>query len=144
MAEVTEQSPRGTASVTRAGQVGAWPGLRQAATVVMLSGLACWFWALPQLASRSRPSTADGMSALAEVAADDIPAALATMDGSSSFLAQWRRPRDCSHRLAWVTVARRPGGLPGTVRLKSGPYFSPVFTLSDAPRARRNPLSGAV
>ncbi len=102
--------------------------------MALLSGIACWFWALPQLATGSRPSLAPGVSELAEVAPGDIPGALATMDGANSLLAQWRQQdRSCSSKLAWVTIAGAPGEPPGTVRLRSGGYFSPVFTLSSTP-----------
>lgn len=134
VSELLSAEPRETASAPRASPRGSFPGLRQGVVVVLLCGLACWFWILPRLATGNLPSAVGGASELADVAADDIQAALATMNGSSAFLAQWRqRTRDCNQRLAWVTVARRPDDPPGTVRLQSGSYFSPVFTLPDTP-----------
>ena len=49
------------------------------------------------------------------------------------FAAQMKQPRNCGQKLAWITVVRRPGEPAGTVRLRSGSYFSPIFALSDTP-----------
>lgn len=134
MVEVSDAEPRGAGSAGRARLADAVPGLWSAIVVALLSGLGCWFWALPQLARGGQPASAGGTSELAEVAAAEIPAALGTMNGSNGFMAQWQQSnRSCGQRLAWVTVSRQAGEPPGTFRLKSGSYFSPIFALPDSP-----------
>lgn len=73
-------------------------------------------------------------SELAQVDDQDIAAALTTMDGSTAFLAQFKeRKAGCRLPLAWVTLVRAPGQPHGTIRFRSGTYFSPVVELSDVP-----------
>lgn len=106
---------------------GAWP----AAGIAALSALALGVWARPD---GGAPSTAAGIdvSAVAEVAPQDLEAALDTVSASGEQLAQFRRDA-CGHRLAWVTIMRGPGQVPGRIRLQSGPYISPAFDLGEAP-----------
>lgn len=112
---------------------GAMPGRRQAVAAVVVAGLACWFGVLPQLTAEG-PTAAPVSSAMAMVAAADIDAAITTLDGSKSAVGRLRDDvRDCRKRLAWVSLARQPSSPPTTVRLRSGDYFSPVFTPTDTP-----------
>ncbi|MGA9868046.1 MAG: hypothetical protein WBQ75_16600 [Acetobacteraceae bacterium] len=56
------------------------------------------------------------------------------MNGSTAFLAQFRqRTGGCPRPLAWVSLGRAAAQPAGTVRLRSGTYFSPVFKLTDIP-----------
>jgi hypothetical protein len=121
-----------TAAETRSEQV---PGLLPAVVVATLSGVGFWLF-LTSAVTGELPRDAANATAseLAVVDQRDAAAALATMDGSTEFLAQFKQQKNgCPHPLAWVSVARAPGQPAGTIRLRSGNYFSPIFTLSDVP-----------
>src|SRR6185312_988578 len=122
------------------------PGLWPAAMIALASGIACWFWLATNPGSANSPKNGGlaAASELAEVDDRDIAAALATMNGSSAFLARFKgRAAGCPLPLAWVSLVRAPGQPPGTVRLRSGAYFSPVFTLTDTPQRVAIPYPGA-
>jgi hypothetical protein len=71
---------------------------------------------------------------LAQVDDQDIGAALGTMGGSRSFQAQFKQGQEsCPKPLAWVALKRVQPGPPISIRLRSGNYISPGFTLADAP-----------
>lgn len=112
-----------------------FPGLLSAVAVAVLSGVLFWTW----LSSRAGMNATRGsgtavVSELAPVNRRDLNAALTTMDGSDAFLARFKNDaRGCPQPLAWVSVALAPGQPPGTVRLQSGAYFSPTFTLTSVP-----------
>lgn len=134
VADTSDARPRWATSGGTAKGGATWPGVWPASAVTLLSTLACWYGVLPPLAAGDRPPVAAGVSELADVAADDIPAALATVDPRSYAVSQLgRRARDCGQKLAWVTLARRSGEPPGEVLLKSGAYVSPVFVLPETP-----------
>lgn len=114
----------------------AWPGAWSAAAMLLVSGLVCWFWLMPQLMAERRSRLGNGgvASELAEVGEADLAGALSTMDLPDATLARLQKaPRSCGQKLAWVTLARQPGGAPETVRLRSGNHFSPVFWLPETP-----------
>jgi hypothetical protein len=74
------------------------------------------------------------VSDLAQVDDQDVTAALTTMSGSAAYLEQFKaRAGGCPRPLAWVSLVRTTGEPAGTVRLRSGTYFSPTFNLSDMP-----------
>ena len=111
-----------------------WPGAWPGAAVMLLSGLTGWFWLLPQLATNDRPPAGAAAAELAEVDEADMPGALSTMDLPGSALERLRdASRRCEMRLAWVTLARAPGGASPSVRLRSGGYFSPVVAVPETP-----------
>ncbi len=120
---------------TRATQAGARvatravPGLGMAVLVAGLSALGFGYWAH---ASHSAAAAAD-VARMAEVAPQDIPAALETVEGTPARLARFKDPKACNARLAWVTVMRAPGQRAGRIRLQSGSYISPGFELTEAP-----------
>ena len=137
--QVMNQIPemqRGTAAAPRrSGEEGEASGTWAAVAVVALSGIACWFWLASAMgtATPPRPAAAGAIAELAQVEPQDINGALSTMNGSPGALAQFgQRENRCPLPLAWVSVAGAPGQ-PGTIRLKSGSYFSPIFPLGDAP-----------
>jgi hypothetical protein len=102
--------------------------------MALLSGVACWFWALPQLAPGRAPAIAADGEMMDEVASDDIPAALGAMGISNALIPKLAdEARKCSRRLAWVAIAKQPNGPPGIVQIQSGAYQSPPFTLTDTP-----------
>ena len=99
----------------------------------MLTGAVCWLWLAatpPSAAETADPAS----STLAAVEEQDIVAALATITGSPAVLAQYRASaKTCPQPLAWVSIRRAANQPPGTARLRSGAYFSPLFDLTDAP-----------
>lgn len=115
---------------------GAWP----AAVVVALSAVVFGVWARPG-AEAPATSFAPGASVVAEVAPQDLDAALDTVSGSAEQLAQLRKTA-CDHPLAWVTIMRAPGQPPGQIRLQSGPYVSPGFALGETPVRVALPFPG--
>ena len=116
----------------RQGQPPSVPGGWQAAVIAALSALLAGYGA-SQVHGKSRPDSKGGESRVAEVAPQDLAAALNTVAGTPQQLAQFRDHEACGRRLAWVTVARAAGQAPGRIRLQSGSYISPVFELGDAP-----------
>ena len=117
------------------GQRGA-PGLLPGAAVATLSGLVFWIWLASGAGSVMTPegAAAPVTSELAQVDDQDVTAALTTMEGPPAFMARFKtRTAGCPEPLAWVTVARARAQPAGTVRIRSGGYFSPVFDLSSAP-----------
>jgi hypothetical protein len=99
----------------------------------VLSGFLCFYW----LRSEFALATAAGgtiASNIADIADSDVTSALKTIDGPAAFLARFKeRAYGCREPLAWVSVAAAPGQPAGTIRLRSGNYFSPVFDLSATP-----------
>jgi hypothetical protein len=108
------------------------PGAWQALVIVAVSALAVGYWARPG-DNTSSAAPAVNISRVAEVAPQDVTAALGTVEGSPEQVARFREREACSRRLAWVTIRRSPGQPAGRIRLQSGTYFSPAFDLTDAP-----------
>jgi hypothetical protein len=70
---------------------------------------------------------------LSLVAPAEITDASRTLDpASSEQLAS--RAKECSVPLAQVAIWKTPGASAGAIRIRSGSYISPVFTLTDAPQ----------
>ena len=118
------------------------PGLLPAAGVAILAGIGCWMW----LSSEGAPAgaaRAATTSELAEVNDQELAAAVATLDGSPSFLGQFTdRKAGCPEPLAWVSLASTLEQSGMKVRLKSGGYFSPTYTLSAIPMRVAIPFPG--
>ena len=113
---------------------GRLPGLLPAAGVAILAGIGCWMWLSSESLTAGAARGATVMSELAEVSEQEIPVALATLNGSPNFLTQFTdRKTSCPQPLAWVSLAGTPQQAGLKVRLKSGMYFSPIFTLSASP-----------
>jgi hypothetical protein len=70
---------------------------------------------------------------LAKVATVDLAGAAVTLDPAVSQQAV-SDAKACKVPIAWVTLAKLPGGTGGTVRIRSGSYLSPAFAVSDAPQ----------
>ena len=112
------------------------PGLWPVASVTVLSAILCSLWLMPDLAATPAPDNDAGAvgSELAPVDQQDIEGALTTMDGSPAALARFKeRAGGCPVPLAWITVSPAAGQQKGTIRLRSGRYFSPDFVLSGVP-----------
>ena len=76
---------------------------------------------------------------LALVAPAEISDASKTLDpASSEQLAS--RAKECSVPLAQVAIWKTPGASGGAIRIRSGSYISPVFTLTDAPQRAAIPF----
>ena len=117
-------------------QAASWPGALQGCATAVLSGLACWFWLLPQLVGENRPQVETGSMAseMAEVSEDDLSGALSTMNLSGATATRLQKgARDCGARLAWVTLSRSNGEAAKPARLRSGNYFSPPFAVTNTP-----------
>jgi hypothetical protein len=72
-------------------------------------------------------------STLSLVAPAEITDASRTLDpASSEQLAS--RAKECSVPLAQVAIWKTPGASGGAIRIRSGGYISPAFTLTDAPQ----------
>jgi hypothetical protein len=70
---------------------------------------------------------------LSLVAPAEITDASRTLDpASSEQLAS--RAKECSVPLAQVAIWKTPGASGGAIRIRSGGYISPAFTLTDAPQ----------
>lgn len=139
------QDPVEAGSKLRTEGLGA-PGLWSGMAAAMLSGLICWVWLGLGFTASARPPQNSGgptVSELAQVDEHDITPALTTMDGSPSFLAQFKeRKENCPTPLAWVSLVGESGQTPGQVRLQSGAYFSPLFDVRTVPMRVAIPYPG--
>jgi hypothetical protein len=70
---------------------------------------------------------------LSLVAPAEITDASRTLDPASSEQLA-KRAKECSVPLAQVAIWKTPGASGGAIRIRSGSYISPVFTLTDAPQ----------
>ncbi len=93
------------------------------ATAAVLPGL---------VGGRSGPA-GDAEPTLSALAPADIPSALPTLDPATSKAAV-DDAKSCKAPLGWVTLAQRPGGRGGMVRIRSGSYLSPPIQVSDVPQ----------
>lgn len=112
------------------------PGSLLFAAIAVLVGVAFWFWLTDatSIVSASDPIGQFNSSALAQVDNQDIPDALKTMGGLPSFLDRFKqKDAGCPAPLAWVSIERTVGQATGTVRLRSGNYLSPPFSLTETP-----------
>jgi hypothetical protein len=97
----------------------------------LLFGTLSWF-------SFGSDTTAEGSAGsrleLAQVDDQEIAPALNTMGGPRSFQAQFKsESATCPKPLAWVSITRDKPGPAIAVRVRSGNYISPTFSLAEAP-----------
>jgi hypothetical protein len=82
---------------------------------------------------RSGPA-GDAEPTLSALAPADIPAALPTLDPTTSKAAV-DDAKSCKAPLGWVTLVQRPGGRgDGMVRIRSGSYLSPPIQVTNVPQ----------
>jgi hypothetical protein len=115
---------------------GAIPGIWPAASVAVLSAALCWVWLLSGVSATPASDNGSGLatSELAAVGDRDITDALKTMGGTPASLARFKRRADgCPLPLAWVTVTPEANQPTEMIRLRSGSYYSPDFSLSGVP-----------
>jgi hypothetical protein len=93
-------------------------------------------------ATSQTSSSASSESALDKVATADLAGAEATLDPA---VAQQTvsDAKACKAPIAWVTLAKLPGGAGGMVRIRSGSYLSPAFALFDTPQRVAIPYPAA-
>jgi hypothetical protein len=85
------------------------------------------------LALNGGPPFIEKDATLSIVAPAEITDASRTLDpATSEQLAS--RAKECSVPLAQVAIWKTPGASGGAIRIRSGSYISPVFTLTDAPQ----------
>jgi hypothetical protein len=85
----------------------------------------------------------NGTSELAQVDDQEIAAAVATLNGPTTFRGQFTDQKGgCPQPLAWVSLASTPEQSGMKFRLKSGNYFSPTYTLSANPMRVAIPFPG--
>jgi hypothetical protein len=132
---MTEMSKDEEARVPQRGASGATKGVPGIGTAIVIAGLAALgigYWAKADVKLPGLPAPG-GVSRVAEVAPQDVPAAIETIDAPAEQLAQLKGRKPCSVRLASVTIRRGPGQPDGRIRLQSGHYISPLFELTDMP-----------
>jgi hypothetical protein len=99
-----------------------------AAVIAVAGGLLTW----GALYLVSNSSTGDS-SSLSTLPIAEIAAATPTIDPAAS--AQLAAgAKNCTVPLAHVSVAKKPGAVGGTIRIRSGDYVSPAFEMTDAPQ----------
>jgi hypothetical protein len=136
MTQETASESSGAVSAARPDGRSRAPGLLPAAAAVVLSAVLFWVWlstgGLKGVAPANDALTAT--SGLAPVDDQEIAAALKTMFGTPEFLAKFKKDSAaCPLPLAWITLARAPGSIAETVRVRSGSYYSPLFDVPEVP-----------
>lgn len=101
----------------------------------VLAGSFCWFKVLPELSPGPQTAAAGAISVLSEVASAELDDAVATLEPTSPVRTQARAMVDqgCPYHLAWVALSRPGDASPGTVRIVSGAYVSPLFLTGATP-----------
>jgi hypothetical protein len=77
-------------------------------------------------------STGDS-SNLSILPAPEIASATPTIDPAASSQLT-AAARNCTAPLAYVSIAGKPGGAGGAIRIRSGSYLSPAFEVADVPQ----------
>jgi hypothetical protein len=79
---------------------------------------------------QARPSPAPGVMQISIVDPADLTGAASTLDASSA-AALVAEAKACHAPLAVVTLSRAAGAGPGIVRIRSGSYLSPPFSVNE-------------
>ena len=132
MAGSYDQRMRGTPATagTADGGVGRTGALGLA--IALGSGVLFAVWGLPRLAGKDA-GAADAAGTLAEVKPDEMAGALSTMDPSAADRAKLADRKACGTRLAWVSIVQAADQPAVRIRLRSGRYVSPLFTVGPQP-----------
>ena len=110
------------ASTSKAGYaVAALGGIAIAAAIVLATS------------SSTAPRGTAGEPAIQQVALTDISGAVTTLAPNAAAL-MGEEAKSCKAPLAEVVLKNAPGAAAGLVRIRSGSYVSPPFTLTDAPQ----------
>lgn len=88
---------------------------------------------LATASSPAPPRGTAGEPAIQQVALADISGAVATLAPNAAAV-MGEEAKSCKAPLAEVVLKNAPGAAPGLVRIRSGSYVSPPFTLTDAPQ----------
>ena len=121
----------GASPAARAADRGDGTGAALGLAIALGSGLMFAVWGLPRLTGEDGSAASTGR--LAEVAPGEMAGALSTMDLPSADRARLADGKACRARLAWVSIVPAPGQHGVRIRLQSGHYFSPMFTLGEQP-----------
>jgi hypothetical protein len=84
------------------------------------------------LHSSASPNAA-GPAEMATVSSADLSGAAGTLTPQSASALR-ADAQACRVPLGWMTLTKMPGTQGGTVRIRSGFYLSPAFTVTDAPQ----------
>jgi hypothetical protein len=79
------------------------------------------------------PADATGSAEMTTVSTADLTGAAGTLSPQSA-PALTAEAKACHAPLGWMTLTKSAGTQGGTVRIRSGVYLSPPFTVSDAPQ----------
>lgn len=112
------------------------PGIWPAVIIAILCAVAGGTWLASGLTTATTPSNKGDLvaSELAQVNDQDIDGALTTLIGDAAFVAQFKKRADgCQRPLAWVSLVRGSAQVPAQIRLQSGSYYSPVFSVTAVP-----------
>ncbi len=127
-------SQQTAAASVKAGRRTVTPGILPAASATIISAVLCFTWLMSDVAMTTPSDNGLVSSELAPVEAQDVEGALATLQGPPAFRAQFRqRAGGCPRPLASLVISTAAGQTVGTVRVRSGDYFSPEFKISQAP-----------
>ena len=118
------------------------PGLWAGLGICLVSGavFATWFefrndW--PEVTASVEASQ------ITEVPDAELPAAMETLNAPKEQLARFGERDACTRKLAFVVIALSPGQQPGRIRIQSGNYLSPIFTIAPAPTRVAIPFPAA-
>lgn len=80
-----------------------------------------------------RSSPTGSGSEVSIVSQADIGAASATLSAQAA-TGIVDEAKSCKTPMATITISKKPGAAPGVIRIRSGSYVSPAFTLGEAPQ----------
>jgi hypothetical protein len=101
--------------------------------VAALGGIAIAAGIVLATSSSTAPRGTAGEPAIQQVALADISGAITTLAPNAAAV-MGEEAKRCKAPLAEVVLKNAPGAAPGLVRIRSGSYVSPPFTISDAPQ----------
>jgi hypothetical protein len=98
-----------------------------------LGGIAIAAAVVLATSSGTAPRGTSSEPAIQQVALVDVSEAVTTLAPSTA-AAMGDEAKSCKTPLAEVALKNAPGATPGLVRIRSGSYISPPFTVTDAPQ----------
>jgi hypothetical protein len=99
----------------------------------VVTGLLAAAVIVPRQVESVSKSAAGTEPTLAKVAAVELDSAIVTLDPATSQQAI-ADAKSCKAPIAWVSLTKQPGTADGSVRIRSGPYLSPPFHVTDVPQ----------
>lgn len=80
-----------------------------------------------------RPAPTANGSEVSIVSQADIGSAATTLSAQAA-TGIVDEAKSCKTPMATITISKKPGAAPGMIRIRSGSYVSPAFTLGEAPQ----------